>query len=226
MDQRARKSTGKAGSNKPATSRRAVRDPAATRARVLAAAKVEFARLGLEGARVDAIAARAKANKRMIYHYFGGKQDLFLAVLEDAYADIRGAERRLALEHLDPLEAIRTLVTFTWNYYLKHPEFLSLVSNENLHKARHLKSSQAVVALHGPFLEMIGGILARGEASGVFRPGIDTAELSLTIAAINYYYLTNRFTNSFLYGRDLGAPEELEKRLAFNIDTIGRLLKA
>src|SRR5271157_5388915 len=109
-----------------------VRDPDATKQRVLDAAKVEFARHGLAGARVDAIADRAKANKQMIYHYFGSKQELFLAVLEDAYRDIRNAEGKLDLDHLGPVEALKTLVTFTWDYYLKNPEFLTLVNNENL----------------------------------------------------------------------------------------------
>jgi AcrR family transcriptional regulator len=115
------------------------RDPEVTRARILEAAKKEFAKLGLAGARVEAIATRAKANKRMIYHYFGSKEELFQAVLEDAYADIRSAELKLNLDHLSPEDAIVALTTHTWNYYLKNPEFMTLVNSENLHKARHVK---------------------------------------------------------------------------------------
>lgn len=202
-----------------------VRDPVATRKRILDAAKTEFARLGLGGARVDAIAARAKANKRMIYHYFGGKRALFLAVLEAAYGDIRAAERKLELDQLEPEEALRTLTEFTWNYYLKHPEFLTLVNSENLHKARHLKQSKVIGAMFTTLGQMVEDILDRGVKQRVFRKGIDPVQLNITIAAIGYYYLTNRFTGSIIYKRDLMAPKALKQRLAFNLDTILRLVK-
>jgi AcrR family transcriptional regulator len=202
------------------------RDAEATRTRILTAARNEFARLGLGGARVDAIARRAKANKRMIYHYFEGKEDLFRAVLEQAYSEIRGAEKALRLDELDPLEAVRKLVAFTWGYYLAHPEFLTLVNSENLHKARHIKGSQAIRDMHGSHVRLIEGILERGVAAGQFRAGIDPVQLNITIAAIGYYYLTNRFTGSIIYQRDYMAPEALAARLAFNTDTILRLLKA
>lgn len=209
-----------------ATRGRRVRDPAATRQRILDAAKAEFSRLGLGGARVDAIAARAKANKRMIYHYFGGKRQLFLSVLEAAYGDIRAAELRLDLQHLEPEEALRTLTQFTWKYYLKHPEFLTLVNSENLHKARHLKQSNVIGPMFTTLVAMVKGILDRGVKKGVFRKGVDPVQLNITIAAIGYYYLTNRFTGSIIYDRDLMAPKALAERLAFNVDTILRLVKA
>ena len=120
------------------------RDAEQTRRRILDAAKAEFARKGLGGARVDEIAARSKSNKRMIYHYFGSKERLFTAVLEAAYTAIRMAERKLKLDELDPEAAIRTLIEFTWNYYLANPEFLTLVNSENLHRARHIKTSAVI----------------------------------------------------------------------------------
>jgi AcrR family transcriptional regulator len=202
------------------------RDADATRARILAAARKEFAAFGLGGARVDAIAERAKANKRMIYHYFGGKEELFRAVLEDAYLDIRTAERKLGLERMEPEAALDALVTFTWSYYLKNPEFLRLVNSENLHKARHLKSLNTVREAFPPYVDLVQSILDRGVAKGVFRSGVDAVQLNLTIAAINYYYLTNRYTGSFLYQRDMMAKEALDERLAFNLETIRRLVAA
>jgi AcrR family transcriptional regulator len=221
---RSRPGTAGRTTSRPKTAR--ARDPAATRQRILDAAKAEFARLGLGGARVDAIAARAKANKRMIYHYFGGKRDLFLAVLEAVYGDIRAAERKLDLEHLEPQEALRRLTEFTWKYYLKHPELLTLVNSENLHKARHLKKSKVIGVMHEHLVAMLAGLLERGADRGVFRAGIDPVQLSITIAAIGYYYLTNRFTGSIIYRRDLMAPKALEERLAFNVDTVLRLVAA
>lgn len=200
------------------------RDAEATQARILAAAKREFARNGLGGARVDEIAEKAKANKRMIYHYFGSKEDLFQTVLEQAYLDIRTAEQKLELDDLEPKEALERLVRFTWGYYIKNPEFITLVNSENLHRAKHLKKSELIRNASRRFVDMVSGILKRGEAAGVFRPGIDPVQLNITIAAIGYYYLTNRFTGTIVFERDLMSKEALEERLRFNIDTIMRLV--
>ncbi len=199
-----------------------LRDAAATRRRILKAAKSEFAKKGLAGARVDEIAKRADINKRMLYVYFGNKEDLFLAVLEEAYADIRGAEQKLELEHLAPIEALTTLVRFTWNYYLKHPEFLRLINSENLHRGRHLKRSARIKEMHSPFVRMIADLLERGADDGVFRYGIDPNQLYISIAALGYYYLTNRFTLSVIYGRHLGAKPALDERLAAIEDMVLR----
>ena len=161
----------------------------------------------------------------MIYHYFGSKERLFTAVLEAAYAGIRSAEQNLHLDEIPPMEAIERLVRFTWNYYLENPEFLTLVNSENLHRAKHLKTSQAIRKVSDKYVTMVKSILDRGASEGVFRHGIDPVQLNITIAAIGYYYLTNRFTGSIIFERDLMAPEHLETRLAFNLDTILRLVR-
>lgn len=202
------------------------RDAEATKARILKAAKAEFAANGLGGARVDEIAAKADANKRMLYHYFGSKEGLFKAVLEEAYLDIRDAEQELQLDHLDPEEALETLVRFTWDYYLANPEFLTLVNSENLHKARHLKESERIKVVSRRFVDMMGALLDRGARVGVFRSGVDPVQLNITIAALGYYYLTNRFTGAIVFERDLMTPEALEERIAFNVDTVLRLVRA
>lgn len=203
-----------------------IRDAKATKARILNAAKREFALYGLGGARVDNIAARAKANKRMIYHYFGGKEALFTAVLEDAYLEIRAAERELNLEDMEPETAMDRLVEFTWRYYLKNPEFLTLVNSENLHKARHIKKSKAIREAFSPFVEMVQSIIDRGVKKGVFRKGVDPVQLNITIAAIGYYYLTNRYTGSVVYERNFMDERALAKRLKFNLETIRAVLRA
>lgn len=202
------------------------RDAEATKTRILEAAKREFAKNGLGGARVDVIAEKARANKRMIYHYFDSKEGLFQTVLENAYVDIRTAEQKLNLDHLGPKEALERLVRFTWDYYLKNPEFITLVNSENLHRAKHLKKSEVVKAYSRKFVSMVKTILDRGVAAGEFRDGVDPVQLNITIAAIGYYYLTNRFTGAIVYERDLMAKEALEERLRFNIDTILRLVAA
>ena len=209
----------------PLTPKGRPRDAEQTRKRILDAATVEFARKGLGGARVDAIALRSKSNKRMIYHYFGSKDRLFKEVIETAYVGIRTAEQKLHLNELEPEEAISTLVRFTWSYYLQHPEFLTLVNSENLHRAKHLKTSEVVRAVSGQFMQMVNQILDHGVAKGVFRDGLDPVQLNITIAAIGYYYLTNRFTGSIVFERDLMAQEHLDARLQFNLDTILRLVK-
>ncbi|SMG22557.1 TetR family transcriptional regulator [Paraburkholderia susongensis] len=201
------------------------RDPEVTRARILEAAKKEFAKFGLAGARVEAIATRSKANKRMIYHYFGSKEELFVAVLEDAYADIRSAELNLHLDHLSPEEALVALTTHTWNYYLRNPEFMTLVNSENLHKARHVKKSERFKELHHDFISMLQRILDRGVEAGAFRSGVDARQLHITMAAIGYYYLTNRFTSGVIFEIDFMDKAALKSRLDFNIETILRLVR-
>ena len=200
------------------------RDAEATKARILDAAKKEFAKKGLGGARVDLISEKAQANKRMIYHYFGSKEGLFQTVLENAYVDIRTAEQKLNLDHLEPKQALERLVRFTWEYYLKNPELITLVNSENLHRAKHLKKSEVVKVYNRKFVAMVESILNRGVAAGVFRSGIDPVQLNITIAAIGYYYLTNRYTGSIVFERDLMSKKAIEDRLTFNIDTIMRLV--
>lgn len=206
-------------------SRPRTRDADATKARILAAAKSEFARLGLAGARVDEIANRAEANKRMIYHYFGSKEDLFRVVLEEAYLDIREAEQTLKLDDLSPGDALETLVRFTWDYYLANPEFITLVNSANLHKGRHLEGSGRLREASRRYVGTVRKILERGAADGTFRSGVDPVQLNITIAAIGYYYLTNRFTGEILFERDYMTEKALADRLAFNIETILRIVR-
>jgi len=201
------------------------RDPERTRGRILAAATAEFARHGLGGARVDRIAARAGANKRMLYYYFHDKENLFLAALEERYAHIRDAERALDLEHLDPREALRKLVEFTWTYYLEHPEFLTFLNSENLHKGRHVRRSKRVREMNSPLIETLRGILRRGEREGVFRRNVDPVQLYISIAGEGYFYLSNRFTLSRIFGRDLMSPRALRQRSRHMTDMILNALR-
>lgn len=202
-----------------------IRDAQATKKRILLAAKKEFAKNGLGGARVDVIADKAKANKRMLYHYFGSKDNLFTTVLENAYADIRAAEQKLKLDDLSSEQALETLVRFTWQYYLKNPEFLRLVNSANLHQAKHLKKSKTIRPIHNQFVVIVDKILKRGSDEGVFRNDIDAKQLNITIAALGYYYLTNRHSLSIILNFDFMDKNALEKRINFNIDTILRLVK-
>jgi AcrR family transcriptional regulator len=189
------------------------RDPEGMRLRILEAAKQEFAAYGLAGARVDRIAAKAGANKRMLYYHVGNKEDLYLAVLEGAYEKIRVEERGLDLEHLDPPEAIKRLIDFTWNYFLRNPEFLALLNTENLARAKHLKRSTKVKSMHSPFVEMIRTVVNRGVASGDFPVAVDPVQLYISIAGLSFFYLSNNATLSFIFGRDLLAREAKDERL-------------
>jgi AcrR family transcriptional regulator len=189
-----------------------VRDPERTRAAILTAATGEITTKGLGGARVDEIAERAGVNKRMIYHYFGDKDGLYLAVLEAAYEEIRSEEIKLDLKKRDPLEGMRELVAFTWKYYRNHPEFLSLLATENLHRAAYLKRSKKIRDLHSPLVGMINDLLQRGAKAKVFRKGVDPVELYISIAALGFFYMSNRYTLSTIFGRDLIAPDSLKAR--------------
>jgi AcrR family transcriptional regulator len=188
------------------------RDPERTRQNILEAATAEFAHYGLGGARVDRIAERAGANKRMLYYYYGSKDALFLAVLEASYERIRSAERELDLEHRDPREALKRLVEFTWTYYLEHPEFVTLLNSENLHKGRHVRRSRRVREMHSALIKTLRAILQRGERDGLFRRGVDPVQLYISIAGEGYFYLSNRYTLSRIFARDLMAPRALVGR--------------
>jgi len=189
------------------------RNPERNKDRILRAATGEFARFGLGGARVDRIAERAGANKRMLYYYFGNKDELFLAVLESRYAHIRRAEHGLRLGDLEPAEGLRRLIAFTWNYYLKHPEFLTLLNSENLHEARHLRRSRQIAAMHSPLVAMLKDLLERGARKGEFRSDVDPVQLYISIAALGYFYLSNRHTLSTIFARDLLSSRNKSERL-------------
>lgn len=189
------------------------RDPEGMRIRILEAAKKEFAAHGLAGARIDRIAAEADANKRMLYYHVGNKEDLYLAVLEAAYEKIRAEERGLDLEHLDPSAAIARLIDFTWNYFIRNPEFLALLNTENVAKARNLKRSTKVKSMHSPFVEMIRTIVDRGVETGEFRVAMDPVQLYISIAGLCFFYLSNSATLSFIFGRDLLKKDAKEERL-------------
>ena len=196
------------------------RDSDRSRQQILDAARDEFALHGLSGARVDRIAASAGVNKRLIYYYFGSKDDLFTAVLVAAYADIRTAEQELHLAELPPPYAIRRLVEFTWNYYIEHPEFLSLLNSENLHKARHLEESKQVRDMNTPLIQTLEQILERGRQAGIFRAAINPMQLYISIAALAYFYLSNNYTLSSIFGSNLMTHKAHSERLSHICDVI------
>lgn len=196
------------------------RRPDLSRSRILEAAVIEFSTKGFAGARVDEIAAQAQIGKRMLYQYFGNKEQLFQSVIEKVYSDIWEAEANLDLHSLPARDALIALVTFVWRYYIAHPEFTKLLNEENMLGARHFRSSKVLKdgSVKSQFLTE--QILARGIADGTFRPDIDPVQLCLTKNAICYYYLMNHATSSHVYGRKLMTREALDARLAFNIETI------
>ena len=187
---------------------------------ILAAARDEFAQHGLAGARMDRIAERAGLDKRLIYYYFENKDSLFRAVLEHTYLEIREAEKQLHLNALPPADAVRKLTEFTWNYYLAHPEFLTLLNSANLHRARHLEGSARAVELNTPLIQTLGGVLERGRAEGMFRGGIDPLQLYISIAGLCYFYLGNKHTLSTIFGRNLMSPKARSERLSHICDMV------
>ncbi|CDN86316.1 TetR/AcrR family transcriptional regulator [Hydrogenophaga intermedia] len=197
-----------------------LRDADRSQATILIAARDEFSEHGLGGARMDRIAERAGLNKRLIYYYFEDKERLFQAVLEQTYHHIREEEDKLNLVHLKPEVALRRLVEFTWQYYLDHPEFLTLLNSANLHKARHLAQSDRARELNSPLVHMLQDIIERGQADGSFRGGVDPVQLYVSIAGLSYFYLSNNHTLSAIFGRDLMAPKALNERLSHMCDVI------
>ncbi|MFC3574084.1 TetR/AcrR family transcriptional regulator [Streptomyces yaanensis] len=196
--------------DEPARQGGRIRDAARTKAEILDVATQEFARAGYDGARVDEIAARTRTTKRMIYYYFGGKEQLFTAVLERAYSVIRQAEQELDVEHLDPVAAIRRLAEVTFDHHEAHPDFIRLVSIENIHDAEHIAASEELGTIGSPALEVTGRILAAGRESGLFTADVDAVDLHALISSFCFFRVANRHTFGALFGRDLVAADQRE----------------
>jgi len=199
---------------------RRVRDSAATAAAILAAATKEFASYGFGGGRVDRIAERAGVNKRMIYHHYGHKRGLYLAVLEQAYHKERSAEQKLELEALEPREAMRRLIEYTFDSFVKDRSFIKLLNDENLHKAAHLKRSKRIAEMHSPLIAIMQGILERGAAAGEFRRDVDPTQTWISIAAVSYFYFSNVYTLSTIFRRNLDAAEARDARRRHVVEVI------
>ena len=191
---------------------RRTNDPARTRRDIVEVATQEFAQKGYSGARVDAIASRTRTSKRMIYYYFGGKEGLYLAVLEEAYAGIRRAESTLDLENLPPEAALRTLVGFTFDYYTKPPEFVRLVMNENIMDGVHMARSKTIGKLNVTVIDALSRLVARGQKARIFRRAIDPIELHMSISALGIFNVANRATFSTIFKQDMTSPRALAKR--------------
>jgi AcrR family transcriptional regulator len=182
------------------------RDADRTQAEILAVATAEFADRGYAGARINEIAAKLSTTKRMIYYYFGGKEPLYVAVLEQAYSRIRGLEQQLDVEHLDPVEAIRELAALTFDHHEAHPDFIRLVSIENIHRAEHIASSEVLSKLAHPALDVLGRILERGWDAGLFRDDVDALDVHQVISGYCVFRTANRHTFGAIFGRDMLDP--------------------
>jgi len=183
------------------------RDAERTRAEILEIAQREFARHGYAGARVDDMAALMRTTKRMIYYYYGGKEKLYVTVLEKAYSEVRAAESAIDVEHLAPVEAIRTLAELTFDFHERHQEFIKLVSIENIHQAEHLRKSEVLGTLGTPVVELISRILDAGRARGDFVADVDAVDVHMMISSFCFFRIANQHTFGALFGRDLTAPE-------------------
>lgn len=203
---------------KPATG--ADRDADATKANILSVAIEEFASKGLAGSRVDEIAERTHTVKRMIYYYFGSKEGLYRAVLEHAYDHIRTIESDLDLESLPPLAALRQLVQVTFDYHNKHPEFVRLVMNENIHKGAHIGHLASIKERNRTVIATLRRLIERGTKAGDFRPEIDPIELHMSISALCFYNVSNRYTFSTIFGRDMTSPKAASARREVVADMI------
>lgn len=216
----------KAPARKKTAAGKRKRDSALTKESILQAATYEFCRNGLGGARVDAIAHRAKANMRLLYHYFGDKDGLYLAALEHVYTDIRAAEQQLNLDSLDPATALQELIDFTFTFFRDHQDYIAMINTENLQRGKYLRKSRKIAALTMPLVSNIESILRRGVAAGIFRSGVDPIQLYVTITAFSYFHVSNKHTLSLMFDKDLGDAKWLEDRRRHTHDVIETWLTA
>jgi AcrR family transcriptional regulator len=194
----------------------------ATRESILKAAIKVFSKNGFDGGRVEQISRAAKSYDRMIYYYFGSKEGLYIAALEEIYRRFNDAESELQLDESKPRDALREVIRFMWSYYLKHPEFITLLNTENLHRGKHIGKSERAREYSSPAVGVIERVLRIGAGQGLFRPDLTARDLYLTIAGLCYFYLSNRFTLSAFLGEDLEAPAALQQWQAHVIDTVER----
>jgi AcrR family transcriptional regulator len=203
-----------------------VNDAEASRADILAAATREFSEKGLSGARVDSIADRTKINKRMIYYYFGSKEGLYRAVLERSYGHIRMSESAVELDALPPEEALRQHVRLTFDYHNMHPDFVRLVMNENIHQAAHIGELASIRTRNRAVIKTLRGLLDRGIAAGAFRSDIEPVELHMSISALCFYNVSNRYTFSRIFERDMTSATAVAARREVVVDMIMRWIAA
>jgi len=214
------------GARRPNAAMRKPKAPEANRAGIVAAAIDEFAARGFKGASMDAIAARTHTTRALINYYFGSKEKLYIAVLEQVYSEIRAAEGKLDLDHLAPVAAIRRIVEFTYNYYVAQPGFVHLVVAENQAKGRHFRKSKVMRTLNRPIIARIARVLARGQAEGLFRRNLDPVEIHKAIAALGMFNVTNQHTFGAIFQRDMGAKGDLARRRAIVAEMILRYLES
>lgn len=169
---------------------------------------------------MDEIALRSRANKNMIYHYYSSKDGLFQAVLEEMYSTIRAHQGDMEIKNLDPTKGMRVLVESMFDVFQQFPEFVSLLQSENLAKAGHIKSSAKIAALYNPLTTILGNLLRRGGADGVFRSGINPIDLYVSISSLAAYHLSNRYTLSALFGTNIGSVAAVRRRRAHVVDVI------
>ena len=202
------------------------RDSTRTRGEILDVATAQFAAHGYDGSRVDEIAALTRTTKRMIYYHFGGKKQLYMAVLERAYTRIRAAEREVNLDHLDPVAAVRRVAEVTFDHHGSHPDFLRLVSIENIHNAEHVKELVETADLGGPIVSLLDEVLRRGRAQGAFRADVDAIDVHMMISAFCVFRVANRHTFGTIFGRDLLDPGRHDHYRTMCGDMILRYLAA
>lgn len=209
----------------PAAETGRTNDPEATMADILDVATREFAAKGLAGARIDEIAAATRTSKRMIYYYFGSKEALYVAVLEEAYRRIRHIETDMHLEDLEPETALRRLVAFTCDYQRSNPDFIRLVMNENMHHGEFLAQSRLIQQLNVPAINLLRSVYERGVREGVFRCGIDPIDLHMSISALSVFNVSNRHTFSLIFKHDFDDPAAIEARRDSIVEMIVRFVR-
>lgn len=192
---------------------------------ILAVATAEFAEKGLSGARVDEIAAATRTSKRMIYYHFGSKEGLYLAVLEESYRRIREIESHLNLEDLEPEDALRKLVAFTFDYQHDNEDFIRLVMNENMHRGEYLSQSKTIRQLNMAAISAVQTVYERGVKAGVFRRGIDPVDLHMSISALCFFNVANRHTFALIFARTLATPAALRARRDSIVEMVVRFAR-
>jgi TetR/AcrR family transcriptional regulator len=187
--------------------KRVYADAERTRELILTQSMAEFAMKGYDGARVDSIARRCNLSKFTLYHYFGSKEGLFVAVLERAYQKLRSHQHDLSISTNDPVRAMRQLIVHTFSAFLANQDLIALLNSENLHKGRHIRKSKIIRSLYDPLIGTIRETLQKGVAEGIFRPKVDPINLYVSLSALAYNVISNQYTLKMALGIDFMSPK-------------------
>jgi len=189
------------------------RDADRTRAALLKAGLREFAQNGFSGGRLERIVKAAGCNIRMVYHYYGGKEGLYLAILEAASDQMRQAEAGLDIDLDRPLVGMLELMRFSYEFFERHPLVEALFRTEDLMSGKRAARLSPMAKDVQSRLRLIEDLIVSGQAKGLFRDDLDPIQIHMTITALSRFRLGSTQSQAMQTGMNAKARDWRAQRL-------------